>query len=231
LSEPALKGRVVLVTRPGGGGEKLAAALRGAGAEVHLYPALRIDVGPAPDAEPFDAAAFDRLLFTSRNGVLGLSSTMVAWDGLPPCWAVGNATAALIEAQGGKVWVTGTNRGMADLAEQVLTEDPPTGLRVLWLRGQLAHREALSPLLAAGAVIEDRVVYRTLNRFLEEGPPPEDILDRVDLVHFASPSAVTFLFEVLTPSQRERLRVHASYLAQGPTTQAACEAAWADPRP
>jgi len=228
LSEPALKGRVVLVTRPGGGGEKLAAAFRAEGAEVHLHPALRIDVGPSAKDEPFDVAAFDRLLFTSRNGVLGLSSTGTSWDANPPCWAVGNATAELIEAQGGKVWVTGTSRGMADLAEQVLAEDPPAGLRVLWLRGQLANRDALSPLLAAGARIEDRIVYRTLNRYLEEGPPPGDVLDRVDLVHFASPSAVTFLFEVLTPDQREHLRGRASYLAQGPTTQAACEAAWTE---
>ncbi len=228
MTEPTLEGRVVLVTRPGGGGEKLAAAFRGSGAEVHLHPALRIDLRGTGDTDFKDASTFDRLLFTSRNGVLGLSAAGVPWDGLPPCWAVGNATAELIEAQGGKVWVTGTSRGMADLAEQVLAEDPPVGLSVLWPRGQRANRDALAPLLSAGAIIEDRIVYRTLNRYLEVGPPPDDLLDRVDLVHFASPSAVKFLFEVLTPQQRERLRAHASYLAQGPTTQAACEAAWGD---
>jgi len=188
----------VVVTRPGAGGEELAARLRGRGHEVVLCPLIAIE--PLGD-EPVEVAGYDWVVVTSPNGARELLRR--SHGRLPRVAAIGPGTAAALTAAGVEpdlVPAVSTQEGL-------LAELPRPAGRVLFAGAEDA-RPVLSRALAADVV----PLYRTVA--LRPPDPPAG-----DLVVLASASAAR-AFAALG------LRMPA--VSIGPQTTAAARAAGVD---
>jgi uroporphyrinogen-III synthase len=157
----------VIVTRPQAQAEPLLNALRAQGFEPIACPVIateRIDDGP------IDVTGYEWVIVTSANGAaeLGARHTGV----LPRVAAVGELTAAALEAQGIAVEFVPTLASQ----EGLLAELPRPAGRALFVGAEGARR-----LLADELPADFRAVYRTV----ELTPAPPD----GDLVLLASPSA------------------------------------------
>ena len=159
----------VIVTRPQAQAEPLLNALRAQGFEPIACPVIATE--PIDDG-PIDVTAYDWVIVTSANGAaeLGARRTGV----LPRVAAVGELTAAALEAQGIAVEFVPTLASQ----EGLLAELPRPVGRVLFVGAEGARR-----LLADELPADFRAVYRTV----ELMPVPPD----GDLVLLASPSAAT----------------------------------------
>ena len=157
----------VIVTRPQAQAEPLLNALRAEGFEAIACPVIATET---IDDGPIDATGYDWVIVTSANGAaeLGARHTGV----LPRVAAVGELTAAALEAQGVVV------EFVPSLASQegLLAELPRPVGRALFVGAEGARR-----LLADELPADFRAVYRTV----ELTPVPPD----GDLVLLASPSA------------------------------------------
>ncbi|MBA3329954.1 MAG: uroporphyrinogen-III synthase [Actinobacteria bacterium] len=188
----------VVVTRPGAGGEELAARLRGRGHEVVLCPLIAIE--PLGD-EPVEVAGYDWVVVTSPNGARELLRRR--HGRLPRVAAIGPGTAAALTAAGVEpdlVPAVSTQEGL-------LAELPRPAGRVLF-----AGAEDARPVLAQALAADVVPLYRTV--VLRPPEPPAG-----DLVVLASASAAR-AFAALG------LRMPA--VSIGPQTTAAARAAGVD---
>lgn len=157
----------VIVTRPQAQAEPLLNALRAQGFEPIACPVIATE--PIDDG-PIDVTGYEWVIVTSANGAaeLGARHTGV----LPSVAAVGELTAAALEAQGIAVEFVPTLASQ----EGLLAELPRPVGRALFVGAEGARR-----LLADELPADFRAVYRTV----ELTPAPPD----GDLVLLASPSA------------------------------------------
>jgi uroporphyrinogen-III synthase len=157
----------VIVTRPQAQAEPLLNALRVQGFEPIACPVIATE--PIDDG-PIDVTGYDWVIVTSANGAAELGARHTG--ALPRVAAVGDLTAAALEAQGIAV------EFVPILASQegLLAELPRPVGRALFLGAEGARR-----LLADELPADFRAVYRTV----ELMPVPLD----GDLVLLASPSA------------------------------------------
>lgn len=162
-----LFGQRVLVARPEGQAESLAAGLRSQGAEVCLQPAIEIappESWAAVDEAIESLAAGDTLVFASRNGVrffLDRLSTL-GGDGRRLAGvqiaAVGSRTAEALQTYGLRADIV-PERFDADALAQQLT--PEARGRRFWLIRASRGRDALDNALAeAGGEVKRVVAYR-----------------------------------------------------------------------
>jgi uroporphyrinogen-III synthase len=157
----------VIVTRPQAQAEPLLNALRAQAFEPIACPVIATE--PIDDG-PIDVTGYEWVIVTSANGAaeLGARHTGV----LPRVAAVGELTAAALEAQGIAVEFVPTLASQ----EGLLAELPRPAGRALFVGAEGARR-----LLADELPADFRAVYRTV----ELTPAPPD----GDLVLLASPSA------------------------------------------
>jgi uroporphyrinogen-III synthase len=157
----------VIVTRPQAQAEPLLNALRAQGFEPIACPVVATE--PIDDG-PIDVTGYEWVIVTSANGAaeLGARHTGV----LPRVAAVGELTAAALEAQGIAVEFVPTLASQ----EGLLAELPRPVGRALFVGAEGARR-----LLADELPADFRAVYRTVA--LTPAPPDGD------LVLLASPSA------------------------------------------
>jgi uroporphyrinogen III methyltransferase / synthase len=147
----------VVVTRPEGQGEELAARLRELGHEVVLCPLVRIE--PLGD-EPVDADGYDWLVVTSVNGAEQIARRL---RGRPRrIAAIGTATATALARHG----LTADLVPRVSTQEGLLGELPRPAGRVLVAAGAGARR-----LLADDLGADFVPLYRTVE--LRPDPPPE----------------------------------------------------------
>ncbi len=232
-SKPLVGKRVVVTRAPEQAGELLR-ELERLGAEVLLLPMVAF--ADPIDSAPLDASLrslgrFDWVLFTSPNAVaffaqrartLGLDCRALQ-SPRPMVAAVGRATAQAAEAEGFRVdhvAIQSSGEGLArDLWGSV------TGRRILLPRSDRAGRDLPNALAEAGAEVVEVVAYRTV------APPAESgVLERirrgeVDVVAFASPSALHHLTEELPGEALQELAGRILLAAIGPTTAAAIRTA------
>lgn len=165
----ALAGKRIVVTRPSGQAEGLAALIRAAGGEALLHPA--IEIRPLADETPFGGFAdrlesFDFAIFVSRNAVQrGVELLRKRRGGKP--WpahlkvaTVGQGSRAALEESGfaGVIAPASQSDSEGLLAMRELAG--VRGKRVAILRGD-AGRELLGEELARrGAVVEYVACYR-----------------------------------------------------------------------
>jgi len=163
-----LAGRRILVTRPAGLAEGLAALVRSAGGEAVVAPAL--EILDLDDPAPFHAVAdrleqFDLAIFVSRNAVrkgfaLLAARRAAAWPARTRVAAVGQGTRAEL-----------LQRGFAEVIapesqfdSEALLALPPlrqvAGLRVAIFRGAGGRRQLGDTLAARGALVEHAECYR-----------------------------------------------------------------------
>jgi uroporphyrinogen III methyltransferase/synthase len=203
FDERPLFGRRVLVTRPRDQAEELVDRLTMLGADAIVAPLIRIE--PPSDPEPLRAAAaapetFDWIIFSSVNAAHAFMIALREGGGDtrslkgPRLCAVGSMTAAKLQQYGIKVdMVPGEFRAEAVIAA-IAAAGPVAGLRVLLPRADIGREVLAEQLRQAGAIVTDVVAYRTV---LDDTPREHEpdiyrlLLDgRIDVVTFASPSAV-----------------------------------------
>jgi len=229
-----LFGRRVMVTRALHQAPELTELLEEAGADVDEYPMIRF-VWPS-DLEPLDAAisgdqSYDWIVFTSANGVdhffrraleLGRDARVVGDAKLA---AIGPKTAAALESFGLKVDFVPSRY----ISEAVASEFPGdiAGQRILIPRAQEAGDELPRGLRARGAEVNVVTAYRTVADKTHE----EDVLEacrrgEVDIVTFASSSAVKSFFEIVGEHE---LPETAAIACIGPVTASAVRSHGVEP--
>jgi uroporphyrinogen III methyltransferase/synthase len=223
-----LSGLAVVVTRDEPPGGPLAVRLAGAGARVLHWPAMA--VAPPADPEPLarELAAlesYDWLALTSAHAVAAVAGRRTA---LPPALrvaAVGAATAAAVRERGWRVdlvpedfHVDALIASFAEAGE----ERSVAGRRILFPASDRAARTLQAGLAALGAEVVRVEAYRTAAAPLAAAPCLAALArGEVDVVTFASPSAVDGLGGALGAPGLAQLLTHAAVAAIGPTTAAA----------
>jgi uroporphyrinogen-III synthase len=154
-----------VVTRDREGAAPYAAALAPLGLEVVAMPVTRAE----PPADPGALARALRcgghaaiVCASARAAAAIVEAAASAAAALPEVWAVGPATARVLEAARIRAIVPDGVRDGASLARALAAARAVAGARVLIPRAEEGREEAISILRAAGAVIEDVVAYRTV---------------------------------------------------------------------
>ncbi len=209
MSEPgtpgvaALAGRVVLVTRPAGQAEQLAARVRAAGGTPLLFPTLVIEPVELPAhvvALLRDPRAFNWAIFVSANAVAhGLPHVLTAgtWPPGLRAAAVGAGTAAALRARG-VAQVLAPSAGSDSEALLALPEvEHLNGQHVLLFRG-VGGRELLADTLRArGAHVEYVECYRRVRPAVDAEPLRASLRrGELDAVTAASAEALANLLEL-----------------------------------
>lgn len=172
-----LFGISVLVSRPAEPTDPLAGRLAELGAEVLLQPAIRIS--DPPDWRPVDAAlarldGFDWLVFSSVHGVRYLLGRLWAQGGDArrlgrlKLAAIGPGTAAELEKFGLRADLVPAEFRAESLAEALSGE--AAGRRLLLARASRGRQTLAEGLAAAGAAVEQVVVYSSTD---VERPEPD----------------------------------------------------------
>ena len=191
----------VLVTRSLEQSSDLVAALRSAGLEPVLVPAIAVEAAAdAADLERAtrDLGAYRWIVVTSANGARAVLAAIEATgaDRHAAGWAaIGTATADALATAGIEPAFVPSRSAAEVIASELPVE---AGDRVLIGRGDLAGGRVATRLRARGAVVDDIVAYRTiegpaagvdaLRAAVAEGPP--------DAVLFTSGSTIRGLVAI-----------------------------------
>lgn len=219
-----LFGRRVLVTRPRHQAGELERALRDLGADVVLQPA--IEITDPDDWQPVDHALrrladFDYLVFASANGVQRLLTRLCAIGldlralGSLRLAAIGPGTAEALAAYHLRADVVPEQEYRAEGLLNVLRQRA-RGQRFLLARASRGRELLADELRAAGAEVEQIVVYRSI-----DVTQPDDavvqLLDRgqIDWLTVTSSSIAGAIVRLLGP----RL-VHTRLVSISPVTSA-----------
>jgi uroporphyrinogen-III synthase len=174
--------KAILVTRPGGSEDPLAAALTDRGYRVHAVPTVGTE---AADIQEESLTGFDWIVVTSAAGVAALPSLPTAsrWA------AVGEATAAALAARGVDADLVPAATNGAAIAAAF---PEPRGQRVLLARADAAAEDLPRMLRERGAEVVELSVYHTVEAPAGSAAALADALADGDLagVVFASGSAV-----------------------------------------
>lgn len=169
-SQP-LAGIRVVVTRPRHQAAEFMDALEGLGADVVVFPTIRIV--PPEDPGPLRRAVgqldtYDWLVLTSSNGVDRFWETLEeagldagALGGLRIA-CVGTSTAAAVEARGGRVSVVPEKHVGEGLLDAMVAAERMAGARILLPRAAEARDVLPDGLRAHGAHVDDVAAYRTV---------------------------------------------------------------------
>lgn len=227
FEDAPLFGRRVLVTRPAGQAGGLAALLRAAGAEPVCVPMLRVLATPDGEgvADALAALArYDALLFTSANAARLFAARLVA-AGREPARApraicVGTATAGAARRVGfPRAEVPGERFDAVSLLAALRGE--AAGRRYLFVRGASARSLLPDGLRAAGAQVDEAVIYRTAPAEVD-APALRGALVRgeLDALTFTSPeTARRFVALLDEPARRAAAGLRIGAIG-GPTAEA-----------
>jgi len=169
VSGAPLAGRRILVTRPGGQGEGLAALIRAAGGEPLVAPA--IEIRALTDLASFNAVAdrleaFDIAVFVSRNAVRYALALLRARRGAQP-WpmhlraaTVGGGSREELEAHGFSGVIAPPARADSEALLALPELADVAGKRVVIFRGEGGRALLGDTLSARGARVEHAACYR-----------------------------------------------------------------------
>lgn len=178
----------ILVTRPGGIEDPLAATLTERGYRVHAVPTVSTE---PVEIEAESLAGFDWIVVTSAAGVAALPSlpTTSRWA------AVGEATADALAARGVRADLVPKATTGAAIADAI---PDPGGRRVLLARADAAAEDLPRLLRERGAEVVELTVYRTVEAPASSAAALSKALTDTDLaaIVFASGSAVRGFIEL-----------------------------------
>ena len=146
---------VLIITRPGGAGQRFADRVRdafGGPVDIILSPLMRIE----PCATDLPDVAPSGVILTSANAV-----PAVARLGIPKgtvAWCVGSHTARAAQDAGLEIRDAG---GDAEALLEMILAHRPAG-RLLHLRGEVSRGDVADRLSAGGIPCDERVVYRQI---------------------------------------------------------------------
>jgi len=193
----SLQDRTILLTRDVEQSREFITAAEALGASVIVFPTIRIE-----DPETWEQcdeairklSSYDGVIFTSANAVrrfLGRCLLLDQQTNSLNVYAVGDATRTALEEHGVRGAFVPGEFSAAALAQHFKKRNV-VGMRFLQPRGSIARTELEDALVQLGATVEPVVVYRTLSGDPAQAREVRDLIDngRVDVVTFASPSAV-----------------------------------------
>ncbi|MGO3885556.1 MAG: uroporphyrinogen-III synthase, partial [Mycetocola sp.] len=176
-----LAGWRVLVPRGGPWGDGVAAELRLRGATPVIAPMINFAPTEEPEAltealRDLENGSYDWLTMTSATTVDVIFSQNVTIPASTKVAAVGETTAAALQAMGYRVDLvpSGENSAMGLLA--ALTAREPRARRILTLRSELAKPLLTQGLVAAGHDVNSVVAYRTVGEQVS-AKVRQDVLD------------------------------------------------------
>ena len=178
----------ILLTRPRGDCEPLAAALRALGDEVTIEPML--DIVETGDVPSFDGV--QAILATSANGIRALAAARTRRD--LPVFAVGDATAQAARAAG-YTRVESAQGASAALYRPVTEQLKPGDGALLHVRGRDAAGDLAGRLEANGFAVRTAILYAAeAARALSPAVRERIAVGEIDAVLFFSPrTARTFV--------------------------------------
>lgn len=214
----------MLVLRPEGQAEDLAAGLAELGAEPVVVPAIRI-LPPASWDQIDDALSrmehFDWIAFTSVNGVQYFMKRLLekgySSNDLPgKVAAIGPATKRALQEQGAQVEWFPASYTTASMAEEFPMSYEPGGRAVCLVRADIATSDLEDLLKARGFNVERVDAYRT-----ERGSAEalRAAAQNVDAVALTSASIVGSFAEAAGQSLPQKVAI----FSIGPATTKACE--------
>lgn len=223
-----LSGKTILVTRPAEQADALVQEIERRGGRALVRPL--ISIGEPESWEECDRAierlpSYDGVVFTSMNAVRYFVGRCQAHAGALrqlcalEVFAVGTATRALLETRGVPVAHV-PDRYSSEQLTRYFGVERTTGKRFLMPRGNIAREELAEHLVRLGAHVDTIVVYRTasVGHEIAEEVWQSLIRGEVDVVTFASPSAVSSLAVSLGNGRARRLGELARIAVIGPTT-------------
>jgi len=156
LENRPLRGRGILVTRPAGQAQRLAALVEAAGGRAILFPAIEIE--PLAQARLPSPADFDLVVFVSPTAVQ-CAAARIRGSGVRVA-AVGSGTRRELEAHGFPEVVAPQDGADSEALLALAELQEVAGKRILIVRGE-GGRELLADTLAArGAQVEYFECYR-----------------------------------------------------------------------
>lgn len=195
------------------------------GLEIVAMPLTRTEPprDPGALARALEAGGHAAILIASARGAAALVEAATGgriYPTLPEVWAVGPATLRTLVAGGIPAIHPPAAHDGASLAHAMIDERVLDGRRVLVARAEDGREEAMAILRAAGAIVEDVPVYRTV-----PSPPDDPVLARGRELLLGGRAAVCVVF---APSQVTALAAlvgplgerHTTYAAIGDTTAA-----------
>lgn len=226
-----LFGRRVGITRPREQAEPIIQRLIELGAEPVLMPT--IDVHPLADHSQVDATIqrlheFDWLVFTSANGVRRFFERLwnQSFDArvLASCKiaAIGDATAACLAEFHVRADLVPDAFVSEALAEAL--KPHAAGRRILWIRASRGRDVLPTTLAAAGATVEQLVVYEHVDLTAW----PDEVAARLnvgelDWIGLSSPAIARSLQSLLTPEMRAHIGRRIRLASISPITTAAAK--------
>ena len=226
-----LAGVGVAVTRGEGPEGPLTQALRTLGARVLDWGSIAFR--PPEDPGPLEGALerlqeFHWVIFSSPRAVDAVVSRVAEAPAGLRCAAVGPSTAASLRVAGWpahRIPEDGTGEGLVEAFREV---GDASGARVLFPASAVAREVIPEGLRAMGAVVERVTAYRLVTLPVDPGAC-EAALEggEVQVVAFASPSAMNGLKEGIGEGLFARLAMTVPAAAMGPTTAGALrEVGW-----
>ena len=212
----SFSGRGVVVTRPRGLAEPLAAMIESRGARAIVFPAIEIQPLPAPAALA-RAGEYDLVIFVSPSAV---RCAAPALKGAPrQAAAIGSGTRRELERAGFENVLFPGNGSDSEALLAAPELQAMAGRRVLIVRGEGGRAFLGDTLRARGAAVEYAECYR-------RGGPPQDAAPllaawregRVDAVTVASSEALDNLM-ALEAGWLERLPLFVPHARVGATAR------------
>ena len=227
----ALVGRTVAATRAAEADDDFVRMLERAGARPLVWPTIGFEPTSTPDAfeKIIDALAdFDWVVFTSPRAVRAVTARL---DGCPHgvrVGSVGPSTDAALRRAGWSSDVV-SRGGASALIEEITSLRTLEGARVLFPASSLAANTVEREVHKRGGRVERVEAYRTVSLRPEKERLLADLQHGVDVVTFASPSAVRSLAVALEVDWPQALQP-CGIAAIGPSTAAALMAQGLDAR-
>ncbi len=197
-----LSGLVIAVTRDQQGSSELASLISAKGAVVREYPLLHITYR-ALDGVRNALGDFlpDMIVFTSVHGVRAYEMIFsrdlsYPWLTLPAA-CVGIKTAEAAKQIGMQVLVTPSDANAQTLCSSLI-DSQFIHKRFLWVRGNMADREAFSSLAQSAHGFRDAVMYDTTSTSRGIELATDVFAGGIDLIVFMSGSAVRAFAKALT---------------------------------
>jgi len=229
----SLKDRTILITRQPEQAAEMIAEIRRRGGRTVLFPTI---VTVPPDSwEECDRvlgvlASFDALLITSANAAGAFfdrfRSRHIDLELLNnlKVFAVGEKTRRTLQRLGVSVDIVPESFAGRALAE-ALPDEVVRGKRIMFPCGNLTPQDLADALRGRGAEVDSVVVYQTIQ---PHGADVDTVQQRIfvgdiDVVSFASPSAVENFVRMVPGLPLTTLRNHARIAVIGPTTRDAVE--------
>ena len=223
-----LAGRSILITRPAGQAERLAARILAAGGEAILYSAIEI----APPANPRSLESIlDRLerfqiaIFISPTAVAKGHAAVVArraWPGALRLAAVGEGTAAALAALGFQVVVAPAGRGDSEALAALPELADVRGKSIVIFRGEGGRETLRRELEARGASVEYAECYRRVRPTAD----PTALIARwaqagIDAVFITSTEGLENLVAILGEKGAAHLRATPAFVPHPRVAEAA----------